>query len=167
MFGADLRLLLAGLCLLLAWDGSDLDMRVAQLFGGPQGFAWRDHWLLAGLMHSGGEAVGTGLVALLVIGVWWPPHFARHLTRSQRIWWLVTTVASALVVAPAPVAVGAARPSQVKVSARSSVDCSGASSAYRAVVAATSGAARCNSTALANGSALAASCCSAAAMPAG
>ena len=99
MFGADLRLLLTGLCLLLAWDSSDLDMRVAQLFGGPQGFAWRDQWLLAGLMHSGGEALATGLVALLLVGVWWPPRFARHLTRGQRVGWLATTVASALVVA--------------------------------------------------------------------
>ncbi len=99
MFGADLRLLLTGLGLLLAWDCTDLDMRIALLFGGPQGFAWRDHWLLAVLMHNGGEAVATGLVALLLVGVWWPPRFARHLTRSQRVAWLAATVASALVVA--------------------------------------------------------------------
>jgi membrane-associated PAP2 superfamily phosphatase len=58
-------------------------LRIALLFGGPQGFAWRDHWLLAGLMHNGGEAIATGIVALLLVGVWW----------------LATTVANALGVA--------------------------------------------------------------------
>jgi membrane-associated PAP2 superfamily phosphatase len=91
--------LLSGLCVLVAWDRSALDLPVARLFGDAHGFVWQDHWLTAGLMHAGAHGVSYGLVLLLLVGVWRPLPFARCLTRRERLWWLMTTLACALVVA--------------------------------------------------------------------
>lgn len=95
----DAATLLLGLCMLVAWDRSGLDLPIAHLFGDAHGFAWQDRWLTASLMHTGANVVAYGLVAMLLVGVWWPLPFARCLTRRERLWWLMSTVACALVIA--------------------------------------------------------------------
>lgn len=90
--------LLIALPLLWAWDRAGLDLQVAELFGTPLGFAWRDHWLTAGLMHDGIRWLAWGVWLVLLLGLRWPLPFARSLTRRERLsWWLSTTVALAMV----------------------------------------------------------------------
>lgn len=53
---------------LLLWDASGLDLQLVRWFGGPDGFAWREHWLTAGLLHGGGRALGA-LLLVLALGI--------------------------------------------------------------------------------------------------
>ena len=70
---------------LLAWDASGLDMAVAGWAGGPDGFAWRRHWLLSGLMHDGMRLLAWALALALCLGVWWPWGPLRALPVSRRL----------------------------------------------------------------------------------
>ena len=87
---ADLYVTLAGLALLLAWDLSGLDLAVMRaLADDEQGFAWRQHWLTAQLIHGGGRVAGWLLIGLLAVNV------ARPLwagpSRAERWRWLAVT----------------------------------------------------------------------------
>lgn len=85
---AERRLLLATVlaaAALLAWDASGLDMAVAAWAGGPDGFAWREHWLLTAVMHSGMRYLAWGLALALCLGVWWPVGPLRALPMSRRL----------------------------------------------------------------------------------
>lgn len=89
----DLLVTVLALGLLLLWDASHLDLPLDHWFGDAHGFPWRDRWLTAGLLHEGGRWLATGLVLGLLAGIWWPVGAARHLPRSDRVWWLSTTLA--------------------------------------------------------------------------
>lgn len=52
---------------LLAWDFGGIDLSVTRLFGDAHGFAWRDSWLTAGLLHQGGRMLAWALLGLLVL----------------------------------------------------------------------------------------------------
>ncbi|MCM2252598.1 MAG: hypothetical protein NDJ19_09605 [Ramlibacter sp.] len=58
--------------LFLAWDAAGLDLPLARLMAGPQGFAWRDHWLLNQVLHTGARQLAALLVLWLLAGLWWP-----------------------------------------------------------------------------------------------
>jgi membrane-associated PAP2 superfamily phosphatase len=92
----DLLPLVAGLLLVLAWDLSGLDLVVAHWFGGPQGFAWRDHWLTRVVLHDGGRGLAWALLAALLINVRWP--WIRGLTRAERLHWVGLTVVCLLAI---------------------------------------------------------------------
>ena len=86
---------LIGLLGLLAWDASRLDLPVDRLFGTAQGFAWREHWLSAGLAHQGGRWLAAlVLIGLAVNAVWPLGAHMRRLTRAERLWWLATSAAA-------------------------------------------------------------------------
>ncbi|MEP7301703.1 MAG: phosphatase PAP2 family protein [Caldimonas sp.] len=89
----DLALLLCGLLAFAAWDASGLDLPVTRWFASPSGFALSDHWLFAGVLHSGARGVAWAVALLLVLNVWRPLPFARILMRGDRLWWLATTLA--------------------------------------------------------------------------
>ncbi len=90
----DLAVTLVGLAVLLAWDASRLDLAVDGAFGTAVGFAWRDHWLTAGLLHEGGRRLAGAVLAALLLNLAWPPAGAmRRLPRADRLWWLVTSIA--------------------------------------------------------------------------
>jgi membrane-associated PAP2 superfamily phosphatase len=90
----DLAMVVVGLALLLAWDASGLDLRIDGWFGNASGFPWRHHWLAEGLLHEGGRRLAMLLTAGLLLGIWWPlGGVAARLPRSQRAWWLATTLA--------------------------------------------------------------------------
>lgn len=90
----DLAVTLLGLALLLAWDASRLDLAVDGAFGTTLGFAWRDHWLTAGLLHDGGRRLAGLVLAVLLLNVVRPPAAAlQRLPRADRLWWLATSVA--------------------------------------------------------------------------
>jgi membrane-associated PAP2 superfamily phosphatase len=69
----------------LAWDAAGLDLPFAHLAGSAQGFPWRGHWLLSGVLHEGGRRL-TWLVALgLCLGVWWPRGSLTRLPHQARV----------------------------------------------------------------------------------
>jgi hypothetical protein len=51
---------LLALLALLAWDASGADLWAARWFGGAQGFAARDSWWAATLLHDGGRVLAWG-----------------------------------------------------------------------------------------------------------
>jgi membrane-associated PAP2 superfamily phosphatase len=63
--------LLAGLAL-LAWDASGADLWAARAFGNAQGFAARDSWWAATLLHDGGRLLAWLLLAAQVALLLWP-----------------------------------------------------------------------------------------------
>lgn len=90
--------ILAALMFLMVWDYVGLDRPLAHLYGNANGFAWRDQWLTAGLMHGGVRALAWVAFGLLLIGVWRPLPFARQLTHRERAWWLATTLACVVLI---------------------------------------------------------------------
>lgn len=88
----DVLWVVLGLLALAAWDAGGLDILLARGWGSAAGFAWRDHWFTAGLMHGGIRVLGWIAFAVLLVGVWRPMAFVRLLSRRERIWWLGTTL---------------------------------------------------------------------------
>lgn len=94
----DALALFLALLALLAWDASGLDLALMHWWGGPAGFAWRDHWLTRGVLHDGGRWLAHATLLVLVLNVWRPLPFARALPRRERVRWLLATVVAALAV---------------------------------------------------------------------
>lgn len=86
----DLGVAAIGLVLLLAWDAAGWDVAIARLFGTPQGFPWRDHWLTSGLAHQGGRVLGWALLIALVVNIWRP--WIAGPTRPERVRMVLLTV---------------------------------------------------------------------------
>ncbi|MDO9402546.1 MAG: phosphatase PAP2 family protein [Polaromonas sp.] len=78
--------------LLLAWDASGLDLPLAQLAGGPAGFALHDHWLLTQVLHDGARAAAWLLVLALCAGIWWPWAGLRRLAVDRRVQLVAVTL---------------------------------------------------------------------------
>jgi membrane-associated PAP2 superfamily phosphatase len=96
----------AALLALLAWDFSGADIALTRWFGNAQGFAWRDHFLTAKLVHEGGRALAWAtLISLLVCALRAPavaPAQAARggsqpLRRERLLWFAVTLVCLLLV----------------------------------------------------------------------
>lgn len=83
---------------LFTWDALGLDLPISRLFGGAPGFAWRDHWFVAGVLHGGARWVAWAVALVLVANVWRPMSFARELSRGARAWWAVATVACVILI---------------------------------------------------------------------
>lgn len=88
----------AGLAALGAWDASGMDIVVARALAGPAGFPWRNHWLAAGLLHSGVRFAAWGLLAALLLSLWRPWGPLRAVSRRRRLWLLGTTLACAALI---------------------------------------------------------------------
>lgn len=82
----------AGLVLLVTWEIGGLDLPLARLYGSAQGFVWRDHWLMGGVLHGGARALAWAWFGVLLLGLWWPLPFVSALPRRERVWWLATTL---------------------------------------------------------------------------
>ncbi|HET7774624.1 MAG TPA: phosphatase PAP2 family protein [Burkholderiaceae bacterium] len=63
----DLLIAAAALLLLAAWDFSGTDLRVSHLFADVHGFAWRDQFVLAKVLHDGGRMLGWVLLGLMLL----------------------------------------------------------------------------------------------------
>lgn len=83
------------LAFLAAWDASGIDIDIARRFGTASGFAWKNHWFTAGLMHDGVRWVAWGALAALIWTFWRRRWIARDLTTGERFWWLLTTLVCA------------------------------------------------------------------------
>ncbi|SEL76416.1 Membrane-associated enzyme, PAP2 (acid phosphatase) superfamily [Roseateles sp. YR242] len=84
-----------GLLVVLTWDALGLDLSAVRWFGDANGFAWRNHWLTAGLLHQGGRWLATGLAVVLLVNAvrpLWP-----GLTRRER--WLAVAITAVCLVA--------------------------------------------------------------------
>ncbi len=84
--------------LALAWDASGLDLPLARLAGSAGGFPWRDHWLLAGVLHEGGRALAWLLALGLCLAVWWPMGPMKRTGEVERLQLAVSMLLGALAV---------------------------------------------------------------------
>jgi membrane-associated PAP2 superfamily phosphatase len=83
---------------LLAWDGSNLDMRLARWFGDAKGFELTEHWLFTSGLHDGGRLVAWVLAMWLTLMVWWPVGWLRRLEAGERVQLIATTLLAVLLV---------------------------------------------------------------------
>jgi membrane-associated PAP2 superfamily phosphatase len=83
---------------LLAWDASGADLSLARLAGSPAGFPWRDHWLLAGVLHAGGRWAAWVLALALCVGVGRPWGPLAALPAARRAQLALTVLAGVAVV---------------------------------------------------------------------
>ena len=93
---------ITGVCLflVLAWEATGLDFWLTSLVASTDGFAARDHWILALVLHEGGRALSGLLLALLAVCVLWPRDVVLGLSRRRRLW-LLLAVASAMLLVSA------------------------------------------------------------------
>ena len=76
------------LALLLLWDFSGLDLWAVRLVGGEQGFAWRERWLTAGLMHQGGRWLALSLILWMLFHALHVPRWSPWAGLSRRERWV-------------------------------------------------------------------------------
>jgi membrane-associated PAP2 superfamily phosphatase len=81
---------LGALMVLHAWDASGLDLPLARLMADGRGFALRDNWVVAVLLHDWVRRAAFLAGAWLLVGVWWPVGLLRRLPRVSRIKWLAS-----------------------------------------------------------------------------
>jgi len=81
---------LGALGLLLAWDASGLDLPLARWMAGGHGFALRDNWVTAVLLHDWMRRAAFVAGAWLLVGLWWPVGVLRRLSRGTRFKWLAS-----------------------------------------------------------------------------
>ncbi|MET0520265.1 MAG: phosphatase PAP2 family protein [Burkholderiaceae bacterium] len=90
---------LLALPLLLAWDASGLDLQIVRLFGSAGGFAWREQWLTAQLIHNGGRLLSAATLAFLLLLNLLPRRWLLpQLSRRERLLWLAVSVLSLLLI---------------------------------------------------------------------
>lgn len=94
-----LLLTVAGFLVLVALDATSLDMVLARLMGGPDGFALREHPLLTIVLHDGARRASWVFACALTLAVWWPVGPLRRLTLEQRVQLVLTTLVAAFAVA--------------------------------------------------------------------
>jgi membrane-associated PAP2 superfamily phosphatase len=89
---------LALMLILMAWDATDLDMRLAHWFGTAQGFPLTDNWLLEGVLHEGGRRLSWVVALALTLAVWWPFGSLRRLESRERGQLILGSLAAVLLV---------------------------------------------------------------------
>ncbi|MGE0350762.1 sulfatase-like hydrolase/transferase [Hydrogenophaga sp.] len=87
--------LLGLLLLTLLWDASGLDLAVMRAIGTPQGFVWRDAWLLERVLHDAMRTVMTLAFALMCAWALWP---GLAMPRRERALVVMLTTLSLLAV---------------------------------------------------------------------
>ena len=88
-----------GLALVLAWDLSGLDLRLAGLAATPAGFPLRNHWLLTTVLHDGARQLSAVLALALAVATVRPYGPFHALSTRRRVWLLATVISGMLVVA--------------------------------------------------------------------
>lgn len=83
---------------MLGLDLGGLDLPLAHWFGNAQGFAWRDHWLMSQVLHSGARTVGWLLLIALTFGLVWPWGWLKAQPRRDRHWMVASIWLSLLLV---------------------------------------------------------------------
>lgn len=83
----------------LAWDASGLDLAFARLAGSATGFPWRDHWLLASVLHEGGRRLAWLLAVALCLSIWWPAGPLARIAQGARLRLAMSALLAAAAVA--------------------------------------------------------------------
>lgn len=99
--GARSRLLLSTvlvLLLVLLWDVVGLDLTMARLAGGPNGFPLSDDPTLVLWLHEIPRFLSWFGLTLLVVAIRWPFALLRRLTRRERIQLTLTVLASVIAI---------------------------------------------------------------------
>ena len=73
------------LIIFLVWDSTTWDMQLATIWGEPGGFALREHWWMAKIMHAGARNVGWLFFMAILIGIWRPWGALRALPTADRV----------------------------------------------------------------------------------
>jgi membrane-associated PAP2 superfamily phosphatase len=73
------------LIIFLVWDSTAWDMQLATIWGEPGGFALREHWWMAKIMHAGARNVGWIFFIAMLIGIWRPWGALRALPTADRV----------------------------------------------------------------------------------
>jgi membrane-associated PAP2 superfamily phosphatase len=81
----DLIVTLVALALIVAWEATGWDLRVAAMYADASGFFLRDAWTTRDLLHQGGRAVGwAALIATLAFAL---KGWGSALSRRARMAW--------------------------------------------------------------------------------
>lgn len=92
----------ASLLALVAWEASGADLVVTGWVASSAGFAWRDNYWLAVVLHGGGRVLAWCLLALLVADVLRPFDGGKPVgsspPRRVRAFWLAVVLATAIAV---------------------------------------------------------------------
>ena len=75
---------LVAMMLLLAWDFSGADMKMAEIWGDATGFPLRDHWWMVKVMHEGARNLGWAFLLVIFIGIWRPWGALKSLPMAER-----------------------------------------------------------------------------------
>lgn len=89
----DLLALLVGFLAIAAWDAIGLDLPISRWFADSNGFAWKEQWLFADVLHNGAKWFAWAIGGVLFVNIWRPFPFARGCSKAMRVWWLATTLA--------------------------------------------------------------------------
>ena len=73
-------------------------MPLARLASGTGFFPWREHWLLARVLHADARDAAWLVGAWLLAGVWWPTGVLRRLSQAARLEWLASAALGLLLV---------------------------------------------------------------------
>ena len=82
----------------LVWDSTTWDMHLSTLWGEPSGFALRDHWWMAKIMHAGARNVGWIFFIAMLIGIWRPWGALRALPTADRVCLFLSVLTALLAV---------------------------------------------------------------------
>ena len=89
---------LAELFLLLVWDHSSLDLRMARWFGSATGFALENHWFWRGVLHDGLRPLPWLFELGLLLAIMLPVHALTQLSALRRSQLALTTLLALLLV---------------------------------------------------------------------
>ena len=84
----DLWVTFAALLALCCWDLAGLDLPVVRMFGSAQGFALRDDFWTATLLHEGGRVAAWVTLAAVSLSLWRVPTPGQP-SRAKRGAWIV------------------------------------------------------------------------------
>ena len=82
--------------LLLVWDFSGGDMKMAALWGETTGFPLRTNWWMVKVMHEGARTLGWIFLLAMLIGIWRPWGALRSLATAERALLFLSVVCALL-----------------------------------------------------------------------
>ena len=82
--------------LLLVWDFSGGDMKMAALWGETTGFHLRTNWWMVKVMHEGARTLGWIFLLAMLIGIWRPWGALRSLATAERALLFLSVVCALL-----------------------------------------------------------------------
>jgi membrane-associated PAP2 superfamily phosphatase len=82
----------------LAWDSTTWDMQLATIWGEHSGFALRDNWWMAQIMHAGARNSGWIFFLAVLLSIWRPWGPLRALPTADRVSLFLSVLSALLAV---------------------------------------------------------------------